>query len=198
MDRLVSPGDGSVSVRRPRASSVISSSEARRCLHARSENPMVFAALGLVRSGALLGGRLRGTHPYERPIPPLLAGRDVLGQAATGTGKTAAFALPLLQRSSPEGPAGAPRCGPGATREWPCSGRGAARYGRSWARACCPSRRPVTEPQFRAAQPRRRRVVALGRAIDHVRSGAGAGQVQAIVLAGRRDPGMVQRGPGPS
>jgi ATP-dependent RNA helicase DeaD len=42
---------------------------------------------------------------YEEPtdiqreaIPPLLAGRDVLGQAATGTGKTAAFALPLLQR----------------------------------------------------------------------------------------------------
>jgi ATP-dependent RNA helicase DeaD len=42
---------------------------------------------------------------YEEPtpiqreaIPPLLRGRDVLGQAATGTGKTAAFALPLLQR----------------------------------------------------------------------------------------------------
>src|SRR5881296_1707440 len=42
---------------------------------------------------------------YEEPtdiqreaIPPLLAGRDVLGQAATGTGKTAAFSLPLLQR----------------------------------------------------------------------------------------------------
>ncbi|HUR94920.1 MAG TPA: DEAD/DEAH box helicase [Gemmatimonadales bacterium] len=42
---------------------------------------------------------------YEEPtpiqreaIPPLLAGRDVIGQAATGTGKTAAFALPLLQR----------------------------------------------------------------------------------------------------
>jgi ATP-dependent RNA helicase DeaD len=31
-------------------------------------------------------------------IPPLLAGRDVLAQAATGTGKTAAFALPLLTR----------------------------------------------------------------------------------------------------
>jgi ATP-dependent RNA helicase DeaD len=41
---------------------------------------------------------------YEEPtpiqreaIPPLLAGRDLVGQAATGTGKTAAFALPLLQ-----------------------------------------------------------------------------------------------------
>src|SRR6186713_1720249 len=31
-------------------------------------------------------------------IPLLLEGRDVLGQAQTGTGKTAAFALPLLQR----------------------------------------------------------------------------------------------------
>ena len=42
---------------------------------------------------------------YEQPspiqraaIPPLLEGRNVLGQAQTGTGKTAAFALPLLQR----------------------------------------------------------------------------------------------------
>ena len=30
-----------------------------------------------------------------RSIPPLLEGRDLLGQAQTGTGKTAAFALPL-------------------------------------------------------------------------------------------------------
>jgi ATP-dependent RNA helicase DeaD len=37
-------------------------------------------------------------------IPPLLAGRDLLGQAATGTGKTAAFALPLLQRLSVDAP----------------------------------------------------------------------------------------------
>ncbi|MBL8986323.1 MAG: DEAD/DEAH box helicase [Gemmatimonadetes bacterium] len=49
---------------------------------------------------------------YEEPtpiqreaIPPLLAGRDLLGQAATGTGKTAAFALPLLQRLPPGQPA---------------------------------------------------------------------------------------------
>src|SRR5436190_16026772 len=42
---------------------------------------------------------------YEEPtpiqreaIPPLVGGADLLGQAATGTGKTAAFALPILQR----------------------------------------------------------------------------------------------------
>ena len=42
---------------------------------------------------------------YEEPtpiqreaIPPLLAGRDLLAEAPTGTGKTAAFALPTLQR----------------------------------------------------------------------------------------------------
>ncbi len=34
----------------------------------------------------------------EKSIPPLLEGRDLLGQAQTGTGKTAAFALPLLSR----------------------------------------------------------------------------------------------------
>jgi ATP-dependent RNA helicase DeaD len=46
---------------------------------------------------------------YESPspiqaatIPPLLEGRDVLGQAQTGTGKTAAFALPVLARIDPK------------------------------------------------------------------------------------------------
>jgi ATP-dependent RNA helicase DeaD len=48
---------------------------------------------------------------YEEPtkiqaetIPALVAGADLLGQAATGTGKTAAFALPLLQRITLGGP----------------------------------------------------------------------------------------------
>src|ERR1700722_6532288 len=47
---------------------------------------------------------------YEEPtpiqlaaIPPLLQGRDLVGQAATGPGKTAAFALPILPRSLAEG-----------------------------------------------------------------------------------------------
>ena len=38
------------------------------------------------------------TPIQERAIPALIAGRDVLGQAQTGTGKTAAFALPLLEK----------------------------------------------------------------------------------------------------
>ena len=38
------------------------------------------------------------TPIQARSIPPLLGGRDLLGQAQTGTGKTAAFALPLLSR----------------------------------------------------------------------------------------------------
>ena len=49
---------------------------------------------------------------YETPspiqaeaIPPVLAGRDLLGCAQTGTGKTAAFAMPILQRLGGEHPA---------------------------------------------------------------------------------------------
>ncbi len=63
-----------------------------------------FADLGLPES--LL--RALSEVGYESPspiqaatIPPLLAGRDVLGQAQTGTGKTAAFALPILARIDP-------------------------------------------------------------------------------------------------
>ena len=61
----------------------------------------LFAELGL---GKALLAELAALG-YEEPtpiqkaaIPPILAGRDLLGQAATGTGKTAAFALPILQR----------------------------------------------------------------------------------------------------
>jgi ATP-dependent RNA helicase DeaD len=60
-----------------------------------------FAALGLrpqlVAALAALG--YEEPTPIQREaIPPILAGRDLLGQAATGTGKTAAFALPILER----------------------------------------------------------------------------------------------------
>ena len=38
------------------------------------------------------------TPIQEMAIPPALTGRDVLGTAQTGTGKTAAFTLPVIQR----------------------------------------------------------------------------------------------------
>ena len=66
-----------------------------------TEPSTTFAELGL--RFELLGAL--ATLGYEEPtpiqaaaIPVLLQGRDLLGQAATGTGKTAAFALPILQR----------------------------------------------------------------------------------------------------
>ncbi len=42
------------------------------------------------------------TPIQERTIPVMLEGRDLIGQAQTGTGKTAAFALPILQNIDPE------------------------------------------------------------------------------------------------
>jgi ATP-dependent RNA helicase DeaD len=70
--------------------------------------PVTFAELGL-RAELL---RALDALGYEEPtpiqreaVPWLLAGRDLVGQAATGTGKTAAFALPLLQRLERAGPA---------------------------------------------------------------------------------------------
>ncbi|HVR44505.1 MAG TPA: DEAD/DEAH box helicase [Thermoanaerobaculia bacterium] len=63
-----------------------------------------FAALGLgevlVRNLAVLGYEVP-TPIQERTVPLLLAGRDLIGQAQTGTGKTAAFALPILQKLDP-------------------------------------------------------------------------------------------------
>ena len=67
--------------------------------------PVGFAGLGLdVRvTDALAALGYEEPTPVQRAaIPPLLAGRDVLAQAATGTGKTAAFSLPLLHHVSPD------------------------------------------------------------------------------------------------
>ena len=60
-----------------------------------------FAKLGLVESLVKAVSALGYEEPtpvQNETIPLLLSGRDMLGQAATGTGKTAAFALPMLQR----------------------------------------------------------------------------------------------------
>jgi ATP-dependent RNA helicase DeaD len=67
----------------------------------RADTPARFGALGLadpiVKAVAALG--YEEPTPIQREaIPVLVAGRDLIGQAGTGTGKTAAFALPLLHR----------------------------------------------------------------------------------------------------
>src|SRR5690606_29791498 len=49
-------------------------------------------------------GIVRPTPVQEQAIPPILAGRDVIGQAQTGTGKTLAFVLPMLERLDPSQP----------------------------------------------------------------------------------------------
>jgi ATP-dependent RNA helicase RhlE len=68
---------------------------------------MTFASLGLI--DPLL--RALDTLGYKAPtpvqaqaIPAVLAGRDLMAAAQTGTGKTAGFALPLLQRLTMQGP----------------------------------------------------------------------------------------------
>src|SRR3954447_14079312 len=65
-----------------------------------------FSALGLdprlLHALAELGYE-EATPVQREAMPPLLAGRDVLAEAPTGTGKTAAFALPALQRLAAAG-----------------------------------------------------------------------------------------------
>jgi len=72
---------------------------------------MPFKSLGLsdkILVGVSDAGYEQPTEIQSRAIPPALEGRDVIGRAQTGTGKTAAFALPILERliTTPPIPAG--------------------------------------------------------------------------------------------
>jgi ATP-dependent RNA helicase DeaD len=65
------------------------------------DSPLLFADLGLsapVMASVTEVGYESPSPIQAATIPALLAGKDVLGQAQTGTGKTAAFALPILSR----------------------------------------------------------------------------------------------------
>src|SRR5512144_495182 len=73
---------------------------------------MSFSQLGLIPAlqRAVAGeGYVEPTPIQVRAIPHVLAGRDLLGLAQTGTGKTAAFALPILQGLAKHGAAGRQR-----------------------------------------------------------------------------------------
>jgi ATP-dependent RNA helicase DeaD len=131
---------------------------------------------------------------YEEPtpiqreaIPPLIAGRDLLGQAATGTGKTAAFALPLLQRL----PAGVRGRAPNAlvlvpTRELAMQvSQAIHRYGKDLGARVLPiyGGQPIGR-QLKALDRGVDVVVATpGRAIDHLSRGTLVlDQLQVVVL----------------
>jgi ATP-dependent RNA helicase DeaD len=128
---------------------------------------------------------------YEEPtpiqraaIPPLLEGRDLVGQAATGTGKTAAFALPMLQRMGQSGGGTAPTAlvlVP--TRELAVQVSEAIhRYGRDLHTRVLPiyGGQPIGR-QLRALEHGVDVVVATpGRALDHI--GRGTLQLQGVEM----------------
>lgn len=75
-----------------------------------SSAPLLFADLGLpapVMAAVTAVGYETPSPIQAATIPAMLAGRDVLGTAQTGTGKTAAFALPVLANINPS--AGSPQ-----------------------------------------------------------------------------------------
>jgi len=131
---------------------------------------------------------------YEEPtpiqrdaIPALVEGRDVLGQAATGTGKTAAFALPLLHRIGTDRRPGHPLAlvlVP--TRELAVQVSEAIyRYGRQLGAKVLPiyGGQPIHR-QLHALRDGVHVVVATpGRAIDHINRGTLAlDEVETVVL----------------
>src|SRR3972149_5993278 len=61
-----------------------------------------------IAAGITAAGFTTPTPIQAKAIPPVLEGRDVMGLAQTGTGKTAAFVLPILERLI-KGPRGAIR-----------------------------------------------------------------------------------------
>jgi ATP-dependent RNA helicase RhlE len=68
---------------------------------------MLFTELGLIdpiANAVAAEGYLEPTPIQLKAIPHVLAGKDLLGLAQTGTGKTAAFALPILQRLAKQAP----------------------------------------------------------------------------------------------
>ncbi|WP_439622714.1 DEAD/DEAH box helicase [Gemmata sp.] len=150
-----------------------------------------FAALGLdPRLVAALTelGYEEPTPIQREAIPLLLTGRDMVGRAATGTGKTAAFALPLLHRlTRPDAPKGRPAAlilVP--TRELAMQVAEAVhKYGRALGVRVLPIYGgQAMGQQLRALERGVEVVVATpGRALDHVRRGTLAlANVTAVVL----------------
>jgi len=151
-----------------------------------------FAALGLdprIVDALTALGYEEPTPIQQQTITPLIDGRDLLGEAATGTGKTAAFALPILQRFIDEGGTKSP--GPLAvvlvpTRELAMQVAEAVhRYGKALGVRVLPvyGGQPIGR-QIHAMQSGVDVVIATpGRALDHMRRGSLVmGGVRVVVL----------------
>jgi ATP-dependent RNA helicase DeaD len=155
-----------------------------------ADDTTTFAELGLADPllTALTGLGYEEPTPIQREsIPPLLEGRDLLGQAATGTGKTAAFALPLLQLLAEDRDAAQPvALVLVPTRELAVQVAEAMhRYGRELNARVLPiyGGQPIGS-QLRALSRGVHYVVATpGRALDHIRRGTLALEnVRVVVL----------------
>jgi ATP-dependent RNA helicase DeaD len=138
--------------------------------------PSAFASLSLdprLLAALTSLGYEEPTPIQQQSIPPLLEGRDVLAQAATGTGKTAAFALPILHAIAAEPTQGS---GPAAlilvpTRELAMQlAEAVHRYGKTIGVRVLPVYGGASmESQLRALKRGVDVVVATpGRALDHV------------------------------
>ena len=146
-----------------------------------------FASFGLsepLRAALTALGYEEPTPIQRAAIPPLLEGRDVLGQAATGTGKTAAFALPLLQRVTRDGRTRALVLVP--TRELAMQvAEAIARYGKGLSASVLAVYGGASiVPQAKALQRGVTVVVATpGRALDHMRRKTlKLGHVEVVIL----------------
>ena len=139
-----------------------------------------------VRAGIAACGYAAPTPIQAQAIPKVLEGRDVMGLAQTGTGKTAAFALPILQRLS-RGPRGRVRALVLApTRELAEQTRASfAQLGRATGLRVAAVYGGVSmRPQEDALRGRAEIVVACpGRLLDHLGQGSvSLAHVEVVVL----------------
>ncbi|APV50227.1 heavy metal transporter [Betaproteobacteria bacterium GR16-43] len=150
-----------------------------------------FSALGLdpkIVAALTTLGYEEPTPIQQETIPTLIAGKDLLGQAATGTGKTAAFALPILQRIVNEGRGGE---SPTAvvlvpTRELAMQVAEAVhRYGKALGIRVLPiyGGQPIGRQLYAIRAGVDVVVATPGRALDHIRRGSlQMGGVRIVVL----------------
>ncbi|MCC6336608.1 MAG: DEAD/DEAH box helicase [Myxococcales bacterium] len=148
--------------------------------------PPDFAALGLADSTLKVLSQVGYQHPtpiQQRAIPPALEGKDVIGLAATGTGKTAAFLLPMVQRL--EGKPGLTALVLAPTRELALQiSEHAVRFGRAHhLRVATVIGGVGMQPQVDALKHCQLLIATPGRLVDHLQQGtARLDGVQVLVL----------------